>query len=148
MREFERIECEDKDHDYQFLDSSEVALLKELLHDPRRMYRSDFLQAITDRYASDKFNENECIRFSKAIIDHRFVTDEELEVPRYYVHVLPTEQGYLNIRLRDMIPLLGDTEEGWYKMKFTKTEIEELKQDPKFKGIDFDNCLEEVEDDE
>lgn len=144
MREFERIKYGDWIREYAVLDSAEVALLKKVLHTPNHICRSDFLKVIIDKYAHGELTENKCVKLCSAIIDKRFSTDEELEIPKYYVHVLPTEQGYLNIRLRDMLPLLGDTEEGWYKMKFTKTEIEELKQDPRFKGIDFDGCLEEV----
>lgn len=70
---------------------------------------------------------------------------------RYYVHVLPQQtEGYLNAS--DEVPngFYFDTKNQWggSKTKFTKEEIEELKKYPELKGINFDKCLEEVQEDE
>lgn len=75
-------------------------------------------------------------------------TNEQL----YRVHVLPNADGYLTIRTPDGDRIsssflsqrdLGDRVSG-YKNEFTMGEIEEMKQNDEFKGIDFDGCLEEV----
>lgn len=75
-------------------------------------------------------------------------TNEQL----YRVHVLPNADGYLFLRTPDGDRIsssflgqrdLGDRVSG-YKNEFTMSEIEEMKQNDEFKGIDFDGCLEEV----
>lgn len=144
MRQFQSAEYTDENDKYVALNSNEIELLREILNTPKCRYETDFLKVITNKYARGGLDNYECLHLCTAILEHRFKTNKELEGYEYYVHVLPIAQGYLNFRLADMQPFLDDTTEGWYKTKFTKTEIEELKQNPRFKGIDFDNCLEEV----
>lgn len=144
MRQLKSAEYTGQNCEYVILNSNEVELLRTILNNPKCRYKTDFLKLITDKHARGELDNYECLHLYTAIIEYRFKTNKELERYEYYVHVLPTAQGYLNFRLEDMQPFLDDTTEGWYKTKFTKTEIEELKQDPRFKGIDFDNCLEEV----
>lgn len=70
---------------------------------------------------------------------------------RYYVHVLPQEpEGYLNASQDAPNGFCFDTKNQWggSQTKFTKEEIEELKKMPSLKGINFDECLERVEEDE
>ena len=70
---------------------------------------------------------------------------------RYYVHVLPgTNEGYLNVSEDNPNEFCFSTKYQWgeSQTKFTKEEIEELKKYPQLKGINFDNCLERVEEDE
>ena len=65
--------------------------------------------------------------------------------PRYYVHVLSwDDESYLKIVNDKSIFLYGKDEELGDQTRFTKAEIAVMKQDPRFKGIDFDNCLELV----
>lgn len=146
MREFKSVEYTDGNYKYVVLNSNEIELLRTILNNPKCRYKTDFLKVITDKYTRGKLDNYECLHLYTAILEQRFMANTELERYEYYVHVLPTAQGYLNFRLDDMQPFLDDTTEGWYKTKFTKTEIEELKQDPRFKGINFDECLEEVKD--
>lgn len=75
-----------------------------------------------------------------------------LDDPKYYVRLLASDnESYLRIcRSSDnkveSIYFYGKEEEYLREQtKFTKSEIEEMKQDPKFNGINFDNCLEPVE---
>lgn len=80
-----------------------------------------------------------------AILAGEFTVDYS----RYYVHVLPeVSEGYLN----EDTPggFYFDTKNQWggSKTKFTKEEIEKLKKYPELKGINFDACLERVEEDE
>lgn len=82
-----------------------------------------------------------------AILAGEFTVDYE----RYYVHVLPKQtEGYLNASGEDPNGFYFDTKNQWggSKTKFTKEEIEELKKMPSLKGINFDECLEEVQEDE
>lgn len=69
----------------------------------------------------------------------------------YYVHVLPQQtEGYLNASGEATNGFYFDTKSEWggSQTKFTKEEIEELKKMPSLKGINFDECLEEVQEDE
>ncbi|GET11631.1 hypothetical protein SN811_01310 [Ligilactobacillus agilis] len=87
---------------------------------------------------------------SKVIVNRSFKTDFEIVKQRYYVHVLPQKKGYLNMSQAPTNEFYIDTkgETGEFKTKFTKKEIEVFKEMPSLKGINFDECLEEVEDDE
>ena len=69
---------------------------------------------------------------------------------RYYVHVLSDNEGYLNASEDAPNGFYFDTKKQWggSQTKFTKEEIEELKKRPELKGINFDECLEEVLEDE
>lgn len=70
---------------------------------------------------------------------------------RYYVHVLPgTNEGYLNANENAPDGFYFDTKNQWggSQTEFTKEEIEELKKCPELKGINLDECLEEVPEDE
>lgn len=82
-----------------------------------------------------------------AILAGEFTVDYR----RYYVHVLPQQtEGYLNASEETPNGFYFDTKNQWggSKTKFTKEEIEELKKYPELKGINFDKCLEEVQEDE
>lgn len=88
-------------------------------------------------------------RLVAALVNWSFETDFEIAEPRYYVHVLPeASEGYLN----EDTPggFYFDTKNQWggSQTEFTKKEIEELKKNPRLKGINFDECLEEVPEDE
>ena len=72
----------------------------------------------------------------------------EIDEPKYYVHVLPNQEGYLNVSSIDGVFLDNELERGGFKTEFTKSEIEKMKCDERFKGINFDECLEEVQEDE
>lgn len=76
-----------------------------------------------------------------AILAGEFTVDYR----RYYVHVLPQEKGYLNIQApTNEFYIDTKVETGEFKTKFTKKEIEVFKEIPSLKGINFDECLEEV----
>lgn len=82
-----------------------------------------------------------------AILAGEFTVDYR----RYYVHVLPgTSEGYLNASEDNPGKFYFDTKNQWggSQTEFTKEEIEELKKRPELKGINFDECLEEVQEDE
>lgn len=84
-------------------------------------------------------------RLVAALVDWSFETDFEIAEPKFYVHVLPGKCGYLNT-LPGNEPFLNSNEAwGDVKTKFTKSEIESMKYDEDFNGIDFDMCLERVE---
>ena len=69
---------------------------------------------------------------------------------RYYVHVLPDNEGYLNASEDAPDGFYFDTKKQWggSQTKFTKEEIEKFKKYPELKGINFDECLERVEEDD
>ena len=89
-------------------------------------------------------------RLIKALVNRSFKTDSEIEEPKYYIRVLPDNEGYLNATGDVPNGFYFDTKNQWggSKTKFTKEEIEELKKYPELKGINFDKCLERVEEDE
>lgn len=84
----------------------------------------------------------------KALVNHSFQTNFEVIEPRYYVHVLPTKEGYLNVQPGNDLFLDDNYEWGNNKTKFTREEIQEMKFDEQFKNINFDTCLERVEEDD
>lgn len=90
-------------------------------------------------------------RLVAALVDWSFETGFEINEPKYYVHVLPNQtEGYLNVDHEAPNGFYFDTKNQWggSQTKFTKEEIEELKKMPSLKGINFDECLEEVQEDE
>ncbi|BDZ31251.1 hypothetical protein [Lactiplantibacillus brownii] len=66
----------------------------------------------------------------------------------YWVHALKTtDDSYLLASDKDKsFYFLGEKDIYGFKAKFTKAEIEQIKQDPKL-AIDWDKALEEVKDD-
>lgn len=89
-------------------------------------------------------------RLIRALANRSFKTDSEIEEPKYYVRVLPICEGYLNASEDAPDGFYFDTKNQWggSKTKFTKEEIEKLKKYPELKGINFDTCLERVEEDD
>lgn len=134
------------------LSKDEVKTLREII---RRAYSTETQELIltaSNAYMCDPKIENQSyVRIIKALVDHRFVTKTKLKDALYYIHVLPTAEGYFNFVKTFRYPLLRQNRETpnlEYKVKFTKAEVEELKRNERFKSINFDNCLEEVEEDE
>lgn len=84
----------------------------------------------------------------RVIVDRHFTTDFKIKEPRYYVHILPTPFDYLNVRDDGTVSITDSRERvgASVKTKFTMAEIEEMKHDSRFKGINFNECLEEVKD--
>ena len=112
----------------------------------------DMLNAVRELYATTKLDDTGYVNCSKAVVDGGFAMKARLDDPKYYVRLLASDnESYLRIcRSSDnkveSIYFYGKEEEYLREQtKFTKSEIEEMKQDPKFNGIDFDNCLEPVE---
>lgn len=96
----------------------------------------------------DRFTVSSKLKIISAILAGEFIVDFQ---GRYYVHVFPQQmEGYLNASqlVSDVFFIDTKSEWGGGKTKFTKEEIEELKKMPSLKGINFDECLEEVEEDE
>ncbi|MGN9066655.1 hypothetical protein [Ligilactobacillus agilis] len=107
--------------------------------------RSDCLRKFLEEGSIDLETHYKLI---KALVNWSFETNFEIAEPKFYVHVLPDNEGYLNV-FPDDEPYLDDNKElGNAKTKFTKSEIEDMKCDEHFKGINFDECLERVEEDE
>ena len=89
-------------------------------------------------------------RVIKALVNRSFEADFKIDEPKYYVRVLPICEGYLNADEETLTDFYFDTKNQWggSQTKFTKEEIEVLKKHPKLKGINLDECLEEVMEDE
>lgn len=110
------------------------------------------LNTVNELYATTKLDDTGYVNCSKAVIDGGFAMKARLDDPRYYVRLLASDNdSYLRICRNsddtvESIYFYGKEEEYLREQtKFTKSEIEEMKQDPKFNGINFDNCLEPVE---
>lgn len=110
------------------------------------------LEAVRELYATTKLDDTGYVNCSKAVIDGGFAMKAWLNDPKYYVRLLASDnESYLRICRNsdnkvESIYFYGKGAEYLREQtKFTKSEIEEMKQDPKFNGIDFDNCLEPVE---
>ena len=134
------------------LSKDEIKILKEIIKNAYSTETHELILTASRAYMCNPNIKNlSYVRIVKALVDHKFVTKTKLKDPLYYIHVLPTAEGYLNFVKTFKYPLLRQNRETpnlEYKVKFTRAEIEELKRNERFKSIDFDNCLEEVEEDE
>ena len=110
------------------------------------------LSAVNELYDTTQLDSTGYVNCSKAVIDGGFAMKARLNDPKYYVRLLASDnESYLRICYNsddkvESIYFYG--KEGEYlreQTRFTKSEIEEMKKDPRFKGINFDNCLEPVE---
>lgn len=132
------------------LNESQVKILKRILDNDllgNFLERSDCLRNFLEEGDIDLETH---YRLIKALVNRSFETDFEIGEPKFYVHVLPICEGYLNVDQETPKGIYFDTKNQWggSKTKFTKFEIEGMKYDKHFKGINFDNCLERVEEDE
>lgn len=133
---------------YALLEDYDLKTLKEVLQNHDCDGKGSYLRELTEVYNRNEINEYQYIRLCKAIVDGKFAIKTKSKEPLFYVHVLPKEtEGYLNANENALDGFYFDTKkqcEG-SQTKFTKEEIEELKKMPSLKGINFDECLEEVE---
>lgn len=99
-----------------------------------------------DRVLSDsELSYSSNLKIIKAFLVGEFVVDFS---KRYFIHILPGDDTYLNLNSEGE-PFLNDMYQfGTHKTIFTKNEIEDMKKDERFKGINFDECLEEALEDE
>lgn len=135
-------------YQYSLLEDYDLKTLKKVLQNPDFDSKGDYLRELTEEYNQNNINEHQYIRLCKAIADGNFAIKTKLKEPLYYVHVLPgADEGYLNANEDAPNGFYFDTKKQWggSQTKFTKEEIEELKKMPSLKGINFDECLEEVE---
>lgn len=127
------------------LNEFQVKVLKRILDNDllgNFLERSDCLRSFLKE---GSINLETHYRLIKALANRSFETDFEIAEPKFYVRVLPNYEGYLNVFPDDDFYLDDNEERGNAKTKFTKFEIEGMKYDERFKGINFDKCLERVE---
>lgn len=132
------------------LNEFQVKILKRILDNDllgNFLERSDCLRSFLEEGSIDVETH---YRLIKALVNRSFEADFEIEEPKYYVHVLPICEGYLNASGEAFNDFYFDTKNQWggSQTKFTKEEIKELEKTPSLKGINFDTCLERVEEDE
>lgn len=131
-----------------FLSEFEVDFLRKVLENElldSLLKRLDYLRGALK--AKDGIELKSYYVLVQALVTQSF----KIAKPLYYVHVLPgTRGGYLNANEEVPNGFYFDTKKQWGRSqtKFTKEEIEELKKRPELKGINFDECLEEVPEDE
>lgn len=130
------------------LNESQVKILKRILGNDLLGNFSERLDCLRNFLEKGSIDSETHYRLVAALVDWSFETDFEIAEPKFYVHVLPTFEGYLNIFPDDDFYLDDNEERGNAKTKFTKFEIEGMKYDEHFKGINFDKCLERVEEDD
>ena len=131
------------------LNKTEVNFLVKMLKIERlntTLHYLDYLRGALE--AIDGIDLTTYYSLVRVIIDRQFKTDFKIKEPKYYVHILPSPVEYLNMKNDGTFSITTPTEMMGAKTKFTMTEIEEMKHDSRFKGINFDACLEEVEDDD
>lgn len=134
-----------------FLEAFEVEVLKKMLENSffnSPLKRLDYLRGVLDMDDEDGIDVGSYYSLVKAIVNQSFQADFKIAETQYYVHVLPGYSGYLNVSPGNAFSLNDNEEWSVTKTKFTKEEIEELKKMPSLKGINFDTCLERVEEDE
>lgn len=130
------------------LNESQVKVLKRILNNDLLGNFLERLDCLRNFLEEGSIDSETHYRLVAALVDWNFETDFEIDEPKFYVHVLPGEYGYLNTLPGNEPFLNSNTEWGGLKTKFTKFEIEGMKYDEDFKGIDFDMCLERVEEDD
>ena len=133
------------------LNEFEVEFLRKVLENKminNLLQRLDYLRGALE--AKDGIELESYYALVKALVTQSFQTDFKIAEPLYYVHVLPVYGGYLNADQEAHNKFYFDTKSEWggSKTKFTKEEIEEFKKYPELKGINFDKCLERVEEDD
>lgn len=134
-----------------FLSEFEVDFLRKVLENElldSLLKRLDYLRGALE--AEDGIGLKSYYVLVQALVTQSFQTFFKIAEPLYYVHVLPICEGYLNVSEEGLGGIYFDTKKQWggSKTKFTKFEIEGMKYDKHFKGINFDECLEEVSEDE
>lgn len=134
-----------------FLSEFEVDFLRKVLENElldSLLKRLDYLRGALE--AEDGIELKSYYVLVQALVTQSFQTFFKIAEPKYYVHVLPICEGYLNVENETPKGVYFDTKKQWggSKTKFTKFEIEGMKYDKHFKGINFDECLEEVPEDE
>lgn len=134
-----------------FLSEFEVDFLRKVLENElldSLLKRLDYLRGALE--AEDGIGLKSYYVLVQALVTRSFQTFFKIAEPKYYVHVLPVYGGYLNVDKETPNGFYFDTKNQWggYRTEFTKEEIEELKKRPELKGINFDECLEEVLEDE
>ncbi len=132
------------------LNEFEVKVLKRILNNDLLSNFLERLDCLRNFLEEGSIDAETHYRLVAALVDWSFETDFEIAEPKFYVHVLPDNEGYLNTNQEAINGFYFDTKKQWggSQTKFTKEEIEELKKMPSLKGINFDNCLERVEEDE
>ena len=133
------------------LNEFEVKVLKRILNNDLLDNFLERLDCLRNFLEEGSIDSETHYRLVAALVGWNFETDFEIAEPKYYVHVLPgANEGYLNASGEGFDDFYFDTKKQWggSKTKFTKEEIEELKKYPELKGINLDECLEEVPEDE
>lgn len=133
------------------LNEFEVKILKRILGNDLLGNFLERLDCLRNFLEEGSIDVETHYRLIKALANRSFETGFEIAEPKFYVHVLPgTREGYLNASEDNPGKFYFDTKNQWggSQTEFTKEEIEELKQRPELKGINFDECLEEVMEDE
>ena len=132
------------------LNESQVKVLKRILDNDLLGNFLERLDCLRNFLEEGSIDLETHYRLIKALVNRSFETDSEINEPKFYVHVLPICEGYLNIDKETPNGFYFDTKKQWggSKTKFTKFEIEGMKYDEHFKGINFDKCLERVEEDD
>lgn len=129
-----------------YLDKTDVEFLVKMLKTKRRDTILEQLDYLRDALRSTNgIGVLTYYALVRAIVDRYFKTDFKIEEPKYYVHVVPGSLNYLNVMHDNRVSITSPIEDVCIKTKFTMAEIEKMKHDSRFKGINFDECLEEVE---
>lgn len=131
------------------LDKTEVDFLVKMLKTKRRNTILEQLDYLRDALRSSAgIGVLTYYSLVRAIVDRYFKTDFKIKEPKYYIHILPSLCYYLNMRHDGTFLIADSTEAMGVKTKFTMAEIGKMKRDSRFKGINFEECLEEVENDD
>ena len=149
---FKEISKENANANYSILEDYEVkkieAIFKEYDIAQNSGAYDKMLSAIHELYVTSSIPSVDYYRLAKAVIDGGFAMEARIDEPKYYVHVPASDDdSYLKIYRRpefktESIFFYGKEEDYGEQTRFTREEIEKMKQDTRFKGIDFDNCLE------
>ena len=130
---------------YYKLNKHEFETLHDLALDLSDSSDEETLNFITRVLSASTLSYSSNLKIIKAFLVGEFVVDFSKQ---YAIHVLPGDDNYLNFTSegKPFISYMYPREV--FKSAFTKDEIEDMKKDERFRAINFDECLEEVQEDE
>lgn len=130
---------------YYKLRKHEFEILHDLALDLSDSSDEETLNFITRLLSTSTLSYSSNLKIIKAFLVGEFVVDYDKQ---YAIHILPGDDNYLNFASKDTPFISYMQPQEMFKSTFTKDEIEDMKKDERFKGINFDECLEEVSEDE
>lgn len=126
---------------YFKLNKHEFEILHDLALDLSDSSDEETLNFITRVLSASTLSYSSNLKIIKAFLVGEFVVDYD---KRYAIHVLPGDDNYLNLTSKGKPFISYMQPREVFKSAFTKDEIADMKKDERFRAINFDKCMEKV----